>query len=322
MKNVNTLLVCRPVDEEQKRKLRSALPETEIIYREFQETPGEEKSRVEVILGNTPPSSLKECPRLQWVQLASAGSDSYMGYMPEGVVLTNATGAYGEHISEHMLGALISLRHFFPKYYDNQKSGVWRFEGVAKNLCGSTCVVLGMGDIGGCFARKMKAMGAYVIGVRRTDSRKPDYCDELYLTQELDKVLPRADVVAMALPNSPQTTGILSAERIAAMKPGAYVINVGRGTAVDQSALCDALNSGHLGGACVDVTTPEPLPADHPLWQAKNILITPHIAGGKLIGAPSELGLELFLENLKAWQNEKPLRNVVDMVSGYRKLEE
>lgn len=318
--DIGTLLVCRPMSDDQRARVEAALPETEIIYREAMKASREDVERADVIFGNVQPEYISGSKKLRWVQLTSAGADRYAPCMPSGAVLTNATGAYGEPISEYMLGALLALRHKTCEYFDNQKKAEWRFCGRVREIPGSVCLVIGMGDIGGCFARKMKAMGAYVIGIRRTDLRRPDYCDELYLLEDLDKVLPRADVVALSLPNSPKTQGVLSAERIAAMKQGACVINVGRGSAIDQAALCAALNDGRLGGACLDVTTPEPLPADDPLWSAKNILITPHIAGGRMLGSASETAVQIFLENVSLYLADEPLGHAVDLESGYRKL--
>jgi len=316
MREVHTVLVSRPMTDKQKARLEEGLPAgIEVFYRDFEGASAEDVARADVIFGNVEPEDLAGAPHLAWVQLNSAGADNYVPFLPEGMLLTNASGAFGEPISEYMVGALLARMHLFQEYYDNQKEGIWHFRGKSREVPGSTCLVIGMGDIGGCFARKMKALGATVIGVRRTDTRKPDYCDELVLTADLDKVLPRADVVALSLPNTAQTAGILSAERIAAMKPGAYVINVGRGTAIDQQALCAALNE-----ACLDVTVPEPLPADDPLWKAKNIMITPHVSGGRMLGMAGDRAIEIFLDNFRRFQAGQPLRNLVDRATGYRAL--
>ncbi|MGI5936631.1 MAG: D-2-hydroxyacid dehydrogenase [Oscillospiraceae bacterium] len=322
MKKINTLLTALPLREDQKERLKQLLPDTEIIFRGFMKAEKEEVLKADVIFGNVEPEYIACAEKLKWVQLATAGSDNYAPVVPAGVLLTNATGSYGPAISEYMLAVLLSLLKRLPEYYENQKKGLWRYEGTVSAIENSVCLVVGMGDIGGSFARKMKALGAYTIGVRRRDMRKPEYVDELYGMDALNKLLPRADVVALSLPQSPETRGIMNAGRLSLMKKGSILINVGRGSAVDQTALADALNSGHLGGAALDVAVPEPLPPDDPIWKAKNILITPHVSGGWSLPSTLDRVMDIFLENLKAWQEDRPMRNLVDPESGYRRTME
>ena len=137
--------------------------------------------------------------------------------------------------------------------------------------------------------------------------------------EELDSLLPRADVVALSLPGNPSTYHTLNRERIPLLSPNAIVLNVGRGTAVDTDALSDALYAGKIAGAALDVTDPEPLPADHPLWKAPNAIITPHISGGYALPETLQQIAEIFAENLKRFQAGEPLRNVVDLETGYCK---
>ena len=221
-----------------------------------------------------------------------------------------------------MLGMLLELFKKLHLYRDAQHLHQWKSLGRVRSIEGSTVLVLGMGDIGGEFARKVKALGATVIGVRRTDTRKPDYVDELYLTEELDRLLPRADVVAVALPGNGETAGMLNRKRIESIKEGAVLLNVGRGVIVDTEALCDALESGHLGGAGLDVTDPEPLPENHRLWNFHNAVITPHISGFYHLPETLERIVRISAENLEAYRSGKPLRNQVDFSTGYRKLVE
>ena len=141
--------------------------------------------------------------------------------------------------------------------------------------------------------------------------------DEMRTNDELDAVLPETDLLVMALPNTPDTAGILSRERMALLPKGAYVVNVGRGAAVDQDALIDLLNSGHLGGAALDVVVPEPLPAEHPLRGAKNLLLTPHVAGNMTLPYTQQKSIDMFLEDLENYLAGKPLRHAVDRKRGY-----
>jgi phosphoglycerate dehydrogenase-like enzyme len=168
----------------------------------------------------------------------------------------------------------------------------------------------------------MKALGAYVIGIRRTAHAKPDYVDELLLPPELEEALPRADVVAMAVPGTKDTVGLIGRSQLARMKKDAVIINAGRGSAIDTEALCNALESGSLGGAGLDVTDPEPLPADHRLWKLENAVITPHVAGVRFMKETGEYVMKMNLENARRFIQVEPLESLVDYKTGYRMLRE
>lgn len=276
----------------------------------------------DAILGNVKPELLKCAKNLQWLQTSSAGVEPYtrLGVMPAGAALTNATGAYGLAISEHMLGMLLMIYKKLELYRDGQLKGEWSEQGEVRTLLGATVLIMGMGDIGGSFGRLCKALGAYVIGLRRKDGSRPDYADEVHLTGELDSLLPRADVVAVTLPGTTATRGMLDKNRIALMKPGAVVLNVGRGYIIDTEALCDALESGRLGGAGLDVTEPEPLPKGHRLWSIPTAVITPHVSGGYHLHETHERIVDIFIENLSRFLRGGELKNQVDFETGYRKL--
>ena len=261
-------------------------------------------------------------PALEWLQTNSAGVEAYIrpGVLAGDTLLTNATGAYGLAIAEHMLGMLLELFKKLELYRDAQKSGAWQSQGAVKAVYGSTVLVLGMGDIGGEFAARCKALGAKVIGVRRSPRPCPEYADEVHLLEDLDSLLPQADVVAVTLPGTDATRGLMSRERLAKMKEGAVLLNVGRGFIVDTEALCDALERGHLSGAGVDVTDPEPLPPTHRLWNIPTAVVTPHISGFYHLRETHERIVGIFLENLRHFQAGEPLRNLVDFATGYRKL--
>lgn len=217
-----------------------------------------------------------------------------------------------------MAATLLTLIKNLHLYRDNQNAAQWKDEGMVRSVRGCTVLVLGLGDIGNAFAKIMKGFGAKVIGLKRRPGSKPEYLDELYLSAELDTLLPKVDVVAMCLPGTPETTNLMDAERIARMKPGSFLINAGRGTAVDQLAVCAALESGQLAGFGTDVTDPEPLPAEHPLWRAKNAVITPHVSGAFHIPEIAETVFDIALENLKRFRAGQPLINIVDRQTGYK----
>lgn len=316
------VLVLVPLEARHAEKLKAAAPEYDFRFRDKIAGNPETKEDVqwaEIIIGNVQADDLCGSPRLRWLQTAAAGVDPYTkpGVLAENTLVTNGTGAFGLAISEHMLGMLLGIQKKLALYRDQQKQEEWKSLGSVTSVYGSTVLVLGMGDIGGEFAKRCKALGAYVIGMRRTDTAKPAYADEICLTADLDKVLPRADVVAVSLPGTPETTGMLSGERIARMKDGAIVLNVGRGSIIDTEALCDALESGKLMGAGLDVTDPEPLPKGHRIWQLPGAVITPHVSGFYHLQETLERSVDIFAENLGRFSRGEQLRNLVDLSWGY-----
>lgn len=333
--NEKRALVTIPTGERHRNLLQQAAPGWEFRFRGTdtlvcapqEALPGrpvtqEDVDWAQVILGNVPAAMLHGSPALEWLQTNSAGVEAYIqpGVLAGDTLLTNATGAYGLAIAEHMLGMLLELFKKLELYRDAQKSGAWQSQGAVKAVYGSTVLVLGMGDIGGEFAARCKALGAKVIGVRRSPRPCPEYADEVHLLEDLDSLLPQADVVAITLPGTDATRGLMSRERLAKMKEGAVLLNVGRGFIVDTEALCDALERGHLSGAGVDVTDPEPLPPTHRLWNIPTAVVTPHISGFYHLRETHERIVGIFLENLRHFQAGEPLRNLVDFATGYRKL--
>jgi len=312
------VLVVVPTSEKHRAWLEAAAPDAEFIYNEAPTRA--EIAQADVILGNAAPSMISPEDKLQWLQTNSAGVDGYLdGCLPKNAVLTNATGAYGLAISEYMLAVWLEQMKKLHTYRDVQHTSTWKDLGPVTSAWESTVLVLGLGDIGGEFAKRAKALGAYVIGVRRKGTDKPDYVDELILTEKLDEYLPKADCVAITLPGTKETKGMFDAARLAKMKDGAVLLNVGRGMIVDGDALYAALESGKLSGAALDVTDPEPLPAEHPLWLQENCVITPHISGGFHLEETHDRIIRIMAENLRAFCAGKPLRNVVDFETGYRK---
>ncbi len=232
--------------------------------------------------------------------------------MPADVLLTSGAGAYGLAVSEYMLACSLSLARRFPEYARRQGAHNWKPVGNITSIEGSTVIVLGMGDIGGRYAQKMKALGAYVIGFRKTNKNKPDYVDEQYTMDRLPEMIGRADIVAMVLPGTEETDNLMDKEMLRRMKKGSFLINAGRGSAVDLTALRAALDEGRLAGAALDVTSPEPLPADDPLWDYENVLITPHVAGNLWLRQTVLNILHIAGNNLARYLNGEPLDHVVD----------
>lgn len=316
MKNV---LVLIPVKEAHKKLLEERAPSANFVYAKADTVDADLVRNANVIIGFPPASIVKESKNLEWLQLQSAGAGAFVkkGALADHVILTNASGAYGLAISEYMLGVLLEMYKNLHIYRDKQMQADWSYTGSVQAIYRSTALVAGLGDIGGEFARRMNLLGAYTIGIRRKDTDKPEYLDELYLMDKFEELLPRADIVALSLPETSLTHKIINENTLKLMKNNAVLINVGRGSAVDTDALCDALECGQIAGAALDVTDPEPLPEDHRLWRLKNAIITPHISGGFSLPETFERIVRISAENLDAYMNGKKLRNIVDRSAGY-----
>ena len=264
-----------------------------------------------VVLGSLPPDVLAATPTLKWLQTWSAGVDVYLkpGALPDGAMLTSAVGAYGPSVAEHLFACLLALMKRLPQYRDRQRGHSWTDLGMVKTLSGATVLVVGAGDIGQRFAALCQAMGAHTVGLKRTACPPPAGLDEVHALDGLDAWLPRADVVALALPQTPETVHLMDRRRLSLMKDDAILLNGGRGSAVDPQALAETLRAGRLWGAALDVTEPEPLPADSPLWDMDNLLLTPHVAGGLHLEGTRERIVAIALENLKRYLAGEPLKN-------------
>lgn len=319
MENVLVLFKTEPAFREE---LKAALSGYKVVFNESDDTGSVDAETAEhtaIIFGNPASDFLKLCPRLKWLQLQSAGTDGYVGgELRETVLLSCASGGYGHAVSEHMVALTFELLKKLHLYRDEQSAGRWQSRGKVKSIQGAAVLVIGLGDIGAAYARRMKALGAYVIGVRRTAQEKPEFLDELLLSAQIEEALPQADVVALIVPATRDTAGLIGCSQLAKMKKDAVIINAGRGSAIDTEALCDALESGALGGAGLDVTDPEPLPPEHRLWKLENAVITPHVAGGRYMIETGQYIMQLNLENARRFvRGEKP-ESLVDFKTGYR----
>lgn len=320
------ILVLVPFTDEQKRELEAKAPGYEIQYVTITEggvVTDDMIKESSAILGNLPPQRLQCAEKLEWLQLNSSGSDVYVrdGVLPKGCKLTNSTGSYGLALSEHMLALTFFMKKKLGLYLRNQEKHLWHDEGRVTAIKDSTTLVIGYGDIGENYGRRMAALGSKVYGIRRRAAACPDYMEGMGTFEQLDEWLSKADIVAMALPNSPETAKIMNAERIAKMKKGSLLVNVGRGTSIDYDALYEALKAGVIDSAAADVTDPEPLPEDHPLWDCQNFFVTPHIAGDFHLQETLDSIVATFIENLGHFVNDEEMINQVDFTTGYKKNE-
>ncbi|CUH93342.1 D-2-hydroxyacid dehydrogenase [Herbinix luporum] len=275
-------------------------------------------SEAEIIFGLPRPNQLKMAEKLRWLQLISAGAEGYIDlnlYKNKDILLTNSRGVYSLPMAEHVFAMILAHNRNIQEYALLKKDKSWNKVLDTKDLYGSTIGIIGLGDIGIEVAKRAKAWGVRVLALKRTPSKKPDYVDELYLGQEIDDLLRQSDYIVLSLPATKKTKGIISEEKLRIMKPNAFLVNVGRGQLIDQEALIKALSNNWIGGAGLDVMTPEPLPYDSPLWELPNVIITQH--SSYMSRGNNKRRFEMFIENLRRYLNKENLINIVDFSEGY-----
>jgi len=253
---------------------------------------------------------------LRWVRAMSAGVEHFCPHLEgvEDVVLTNARGAHPLPIAEHFLGMLFALTHRLPEFLAQQARREWkRLELV--EVRGMTLLVLGLGNLGREIAAAARGVGLRVAGYDPYLAFAAAVVDRLYQAGELTQALGDADLVACSVPLTPASRGMLGSAQFSAMRAGAYFFNLSRGGVVDEPALVEALRSGHLAGAGLDVFAAEPLPQDSPLWEMPNVIVTPHVAAASpQTGQRTE---DVFVRNLGRFVKGQPLLNVVDVKRGF-----
>ena len=244
-------------------------------------------------------------PNLKYIHTTSHAIDHMpMDYIrAHGIRLCDARGTYSVPMAEFVLGAVLQMYKAMPRYYTQQRAHVWEMCEDMRELGGRQVTLLGVGSVGTECARRLTAMGCRCVGLCRHPKDGAEHYAAQRSITELDAVLPETDILLVTLPLTDETRGMLDARRFGLLKPGAVLINVGRGPIVDEGALLHALQSGHLAGAAVDVFDTEPLPADSPLWDAPNLILTPH---SSFIGEhnPERL-FELVYRNTRRWINEQ-----------------
>lgn len=307
------VLVLPPFNDAQRAAIEAGAPSASFTYAKSADLTDAQIASADAIVGNLPAKRLAAARNLKLLQLNSAGYDAYAapGIVPEGCALANAVGAYGQAVAEHMYTMLLMLMKHLDGYRDDQRAHEWSDRGAVTTMMGTHVLVLGAGDIGRRFAQLASAHGAQVEGVRRHVDSVPEGFSAIHTMDKLFDLLPKADAVVSFLPSSPQTRGLVDERFLAHCKPGAYLVNGGRGDLVVQEDLIAALESGQLAGAALDVTVPEPLPADDPLWDAPNILITPHVAGGFHLYTVLDNIARIAAENLRRLQTGEALLNQV-----------
>ncbi|MFT4295016.1 MAG: D-2-hydroxyacid dehydrogenase [Micropruina sp.] len=259
-------------------------------------------------------------PKLRWVMTMAAGGGSQVlaANLPDEalqrIVFTTSAGAHGIPLAEWAIFGLFCGRKELPRLQRQQRAHDWPTRVVGHPIEGSTVLIAGLGGIGQQVAKRCKALGMTVLGLKRRVS-EVENVDEVHALDDLESIVGRADHIVLTLPGTPQTEKLINGRILSLAKPGVTVVNVGRGTVIDEDALVDALRSGQVGFAALDVFAVEPLPADSPLWDLENVLVSPHSGG--LDSKEDERICAIFCDNLRAYLAGRPLANVVDPSSGY-----
>ena len=270
-----------------------------------------------LIAWNFPISNLKKIsPNLKWIHCISAGIDHLLplDWMFKGLVLTNNSGVHSKKAGEYGLMSVLMLQNHLPKIITNQKNK--KFVSLFSNpIAGKTIIVVGTGSLGGAMIRLLAPLGPNIIGVNRK-GRAVEGCSKVITVDKIDSVLPEADILYLATPETPETKNLISRERLDLLKPSCGVVNIGRQSSIDYDALCEKLKAEKIAGAVLDVFGKEPIESDSKLWEIPNLIITPHVSaddGESYV----RLTLELFVKNLKLFIANKPPVNQIDKKLGY-----
>jgi phosphoglycerate dehydrogenase-like enzyme len=310
-----------PMPDQKVAELRADFPGVDFVQADPENPRAELSDADAVVSWRLTPDDLAAAPKLKWMQTVGAGIDDIVSpeLIERGLIITNNSGVHASNIAEHVLAMMLAFARNLPLLIRGQLVHEWRDEAGRKGvfeLGGQTILIVGLGDIGGALAERTKALGMTVFGVRRRPSLDaPKSIDEQFGIDQLKSQLPHADHVAVTLPLTTNTRGLFDDSMLAAMKKGSYLYNIGRGPTVDTNALIEHLRSGHLAGAGLDVTDPEPLPADSPLWDMENVIITSHTSGATPKYMDRALGI--LRENIRRFIADEPLINVVDLREGY-----
>lgn len=273
---------------------------------------------IEIVAGHLLPDLLRRAPNLRWYQQWGAGTDWLMRrpeLLEKDFILTNASGVHAIPISEHILTLMLALARKIHHAVRAQAAGKWVEIEEPEELAGKTMLLVGVGAIGQYTAKLAAAFDMRVIGVRRNPANQVAEVSEMVGSDQLYRVLPEADYVVLTIPLTQETRHLFNDAAFQLMKPSAFIINIGRGATIDEAALIHALQNGQIAGAGLDVFETEPLPADSPLWQMDNVIITSHYSGN----TPhyDQRAFEIFIDNLQRYITGAPLRNLVDKQLGY-----
>jgi phosphoglycerate dehydrogenase-like enzyme len=302
--------------------LKRRFPEMHVVHVKSYDALPAELPDTDIFVGfNLLPKQIAAATKLKWIHITSAGVSQLMrpDVRATGVVITNARGIHAIPMAEHTIGAVLALARKFPDTVHYQDAKEWAQEPIWQSrpseLHGATLLIVGFGAIGGEIARRARAFGMRIEAVTRSGGGDTFLADKIYPASQLLQALPQADYIVLAAPDTPETQRMIGARELKAMKPTAYLLNIGRGSLVDESGMIDALEHNTIKGAALDVMEKEPLPQESPLWRMKNVFISPHISAVSELLWPRQT--ELLIENLERWFSGRELKNIVDITRGY-----
>ena len=304
--------------------IRDRWPQMRVVYLANYDTLDKELPDAHIFVGaSLRPEQFAHAKQLKWIHSTAAGVSQLM--YPElrnsGVIVTNPSGIFSPPMAEHTMGMILALARNFPDTVRFQDAAKWAQQDLwdkpqhLSEVNGRLLLIVGYGSIGRELAKRAQAFGMRIWGVTRSGKGDTTYAERIQPASELHQALPHADYIVIAAPDTPETKHLIGAEQIARIKRGARLINIGRGSLLDEAALMAALQSGQLSGAALDVTTPEPLPSDSALWKAPNLFITPHTSG--VSDRLWQRETELLLRLLDEWFAGKELSSRVDLSRGY-----
>ncbi len=313
-------IVMHPaVDEELKSQVQKVAPDAEVVMAE-RDNALAAVADAEIIFGSCSAEMVTAAPNLKWIQSTSAGMDKYL--VPEiaesDIIISNASGVHAIQVAEHAWALMCALMRGLNFAVRNQMQNKWSRLPL-NDIHGATIGIIGFGGIGRQFAQLASGFEARLLALDVQGGEKPDYVEALWGMDRLDDVLQQSDVIFIAVPHTPETDKLINARTLGLMKKTAFLVNTARGKIVDQAAIYEAVKSGEIAGAGLDVFEEEPLPADSPLWGLENVIITTHSAGG----SPNRHNrtVAFFCKNLERYLAGEPVYNEVDKSLGYPKLE-
>lgn len=279
-----------------------------------------EAADAEIIFGPNPDLP-GVASNLRWLCVPSAGVEAYLPrerYANPSAVLTNASGAYGVTIAEHIVMVTLEMMRRQPEYARVVARRGWRRDLPIRSIRGSRVTLLGTGDIGREAALRLRAFGPEsIVGVNRSGRAREGLFDRVLKVSGLDEILPRTDLLVMSLPDTRESAGLMDARRLALLPEGAFLVNVGRGSTIDQKALVALMRGGRLSGAALDVFAEEPLPPEDDVWDCPRLLVTPHVAGNMTLRYTLDRIVDMFLEDFENYCEGRPLLQEVDRERGY-----
>ena len=309
------MVLQRALEDKYMRQIHDLGVETVVV-----KTEGEALDAIgdaDAYFGKMTPELLKAGEKLRWVQATSAGLDGY--YFPElhesDLAVTNIRGIYSDVIADHVFSMVMAFARGLHHYVRSQSRGKWEKGAPIIHLGGTMLGVVGLGGIGLAVAERGPTFGMRVVGMDPAPKGKPDFIERVYSPDELLDMVSACDFVVICVPHTPETEGLFNANMFGAMKDTGILINIGRGMVVQLDALVDALNSGQIGGAGLDVYEQEPLPEGHALWEMENVILTPHVAG--VSPEIDKRRKVLIVENVRRFCAGESLLNVVDNKRGY-----